>query len=124
MSVSATTFAWFSMSFAQRLQTLRKERGLTQKALSEKIGVHTTQVQRYESGDTQPSLTALRKLALALNVTTDALVFDPSEREPADDWKLQFEAISQFTDKEKEVAKAVIDSLILRHTAERFSAAS
>ena len=123
MSGPTTTFAWFSMSFAQRLQTLRNERGLTQKALSEKIGVHTTQVQRYESGDTQPSLTALRKLAIALNISTDALVFDPQEREPTDDWRFQFEAISKFSEEERQVAKAVIDGLILRHTAGHLSKA-
>ena len=124
MSVSTTTHSWYSMSFSQRLQALRKERGLTQKALSEKIGVHTTQVQRYESGDTQPSLAALRKLAIALNVSTDALVFDSDERDPPEDWRLQFEALAQFTDEERQIAKAVIDGLILRHTAGHLSQAS
>jgi len=100
MSGLDKTHLWYSMSFSQRLQALRKERGVTQKTLGEMVGVHTTQIQRYESGETQPSLTALRKLAIALNVSADALVFDSDERE------------------------AVIDGLILRHTANRFSKAS
>lgn len=118
-----TTNSWYSMSFNQRLRALRKKRGITQKALGQMTKTHTTQIQRYESGETLPTITALRKLALALNVTTDALVFADDEREPSDEWKLQFEALSQFTDKEKEIAKVVIDSLILRHTATRFSQA-
>jgi hypothetical protein len=61
---------------------------------------------------------------MAFNISADVLLFDKDERDPPEDWRLQFEALSKFTDKEKEVAKAVIDSLILRHTAERFSAAS
>jgi len=69
------------MSFAQRLHALRKERGLTQRALAEASETHLTQIQRYESGETQPTLTALRKIAVALNVTTDTLVFEAGERE-------------------------------------------
>ena len=123
MNILKSAKSWYSMSFAQRLHTLRKERGLTQRALAEASETHLTQIQRYESGETQPTLTALRKIAVALNVTTDTLVFEEGEREPTDDWKLQFEALSQFDDKEREVAKAVIDGLILRHTANRFSKA-
>lgn len=123
MSGLDKTHLWYSMSFSQRLQALRKERGVTQKTLGEMVGVHTTQIQRYESGETQPSLTALRKLAVALNVSADALVFDSEERDPPDDWRLQFEALSSFDEEETKVAKAVIDGLILRHTANRFSKA-
>jgi len=123
MTMFKTTDSWYSMAFHLRLRALRKKRGLTQKALGELSNTHTTQIQRYESGDTLPTVTALRKLAIALNISTDALVFEAGEREPADDWKLQFEALAQFDDKEREVAKAVIDGLILRHTANRFSKA-
>ena len=121
MNVLQSSYSWYSMSFAQRLHALRKDRSLTQRALAQVSDTHLTQIQRYESGETQPTLTALRKLAVALNVTADTLVFEPGEREPSDDWKLQFEALSQFSDKEREVAKAVIDGLILRHMADRFS---
>ena len=44
------------MSFSKRLAAVRKERGLTQQQMSEVIGIHLSQVKRYESGDTQPSL--------------------------------------------------------------------
>lgn len=124
MNASQSAKVWYSMTFSQRLVTLRKERGLTQKALAEKAGTHLTQVQRYESGETQPTLDALRKLTLALNVSADRLVFDQDERAPPDDWRLQFEALAEFSDKEREVAKAVIEGLILKHTASRYSQAS
>lgn len=35
--------------------------------------------------------------------------------------KLQFEALQKFTPEEKQVAKAVLESLILKHDAQRFS---
>ena len=67
------------MSFSKRLAAVRKERGLTQQQMSEVIGIHLSQVKRYESGDTQPSLEVLRKIALALNISADMLLFDGQE---------------------------------------------
>lgn len=111
------------MSIAARLITLRKERNLTQQEMADKIGVHVNQIRRYEAGSAQPSLEALKKIALAINVTIDSLVFDDGERDPDEDLRLQFEALSQFNPEEKKIARAVIESLILKHEAQRWSAA-
>ncbi len=56
-----------TMDFAQRLTTARKERALTQQALADRVGIHVTQIRRYEAGTAQPNLEALRNLATALN---------------------------------------------------------
>ena len=64
----------------------------------------------------------MKKIALAMNITIDSLVFDEGERDPDEDLRLQFEALSQFSSEEKKIAKAVIESLILKHDASRFSA--
>jgi len=80
------------MDFPQRLATLRKERALTQQALAEHVGVHVSQIRRYEAGESTPTLDVLRKLAIALSVSADTLVFDKDERGPDDDLRLQFEA--------------------------------
>ena len=120
----STQWTWdFLMSFASRLQALRKEYNLTQRQLAELADVHVAQIRRYEAGDAQPTLTVIRNIAMGLHISADQLAFEEGERAPSDDWKLQFEALSQFDDKEREVAKAVIDGLILRHTANRFSKA-
>ncbi len=71
-----------AMDFAHRLTTLRKARGLTQQTLADTIGVHVTQLRRYEAGTNQPTLDVLRALAIALAVTTDDLVFNEDERGP------------------------------------------
>ncbi len=60
-------------------------------------------------------------LAQALHVSLDNMVFEEGERGPPDELRLQFEAISQFTPEEKEVARTVLESLILRHAVNRFS---
>ena len=96
----------FLMSFAKRLASLRKEHSLTQKQLAELADVHVAQIRRYEAGDAQPTLTVIRNIAMGLHISADELAFDDNEREPSDDWRLQFGALSQFDDKEREVAKA------------------
>jgi len=110
-----------AMGFAQRLAAIRKQRSLTQQALADKADLHIVQICRYETGKTEPTLEVLRKLALALNIRADALVFDDHDRDPDDDLRLQFEALGQFSPDEKAVARSVLESLILKHDANRFS---
>ena len=115
---------WMSMGFPERVAALRKKKGLTQQALGDLIGVQLLQVHRYESGVSQPTLEVIRKLALALNVTADELIFDVAERGPDKDLLLQFEAVSRFDPEEKQVVKSVLDGLILKHEARRWLGAS
>ena len=103
------------MAFPQRLAALRKYQNLTQHALADLVGVHLTQIQRYESGTTQPTLEVIRKLALALAVSGDALIFDPEERGPDDELKLQFEAVRQLPPEDRQAIKAMLDGMIVKH---------
>lgn len=113
-----------SPEFSDRLVTLRKAKGLTQQALAELAGVHTMQIHRYEAGTSQPTLDVIRRLAVALSVSADALVFGEGTRGPDDDLRLQFEAIQAFSTAEKKIAKALLESLILQHQARRWASAS
>jgi len=108
---------WLDMDFPERLVELRKARALTQRQLSDQIGVHLNQVQRYESGASQPTLDVLRRLAVALGVSADVLLFDKNERGPDETLRLQFEALRQFDPKERLIAQEVLESLILKHQA-------
>ena len=78
-------------------------------------------IRRYEAGDSQPNLAALRNLALALSVSTDALVFDDAERGPDDDLRLQFEATSRLDDEGKTLVKALLEAVLLRQEARRWT---
>jgi transcriptional regulator with XRE-family HTH domain len=104
------------LDFHERLVALRKERGLTQQALAELVEMHISQIRRYESGQSQPTLGAIRKLALALSVSADMLLFAMNERGPEDDLRLQFEAASRLDPEEKSVIRSVIESIVLRNT--------
>ena len=115
-----TTIFWMlPMEFVQRLITLRKERGLTQQALANAIDLHVNQIKRYEAGTAQPTLETLVRLVKELNTTLDDLVFGEDQRGPDDELKLQFEALSQFDENERMVAKELLESLILKHNAKR-----
>lgn len=114
-----STLWWLPMEFVERLITLRKERGLTQQALADAIDLHVNQIKRYEAGTAQPTMETLAKLAKALHTTLDDLVFGEAQRGPSDDLKLQFEALSQFDEEDRKIAKAVLESLILKHNAKR-----
>jgi len=58
----------------ERLRQLRKENGLTQKELAEKIGVLNYRIYDWENGRSEPSLDDLVLLAQALDVSTDYLL--------------------------------------------------
>lgn len=108
------------MCIQQRLIVLRRERGLTQQEMADAIGVHVNQVRRYEAGATQPSLDALKKIAVAMSVTIDSLVFDEEERGPDEQLRLQFEAISHLAPDEKLVVKELLDGMIIKYQTRRW----
>ncbi|EGI3979555.1 helix-turn-helix transcriptional regulator [Escherichia coli] len=109
------------MSFSTRFLQLRKEHGLTQPQMADKVGIHLTQVRRYESGEAQPSLEILKRIAVTFSVSADWLIFEDGEREPQDELKLKlkFEAIKQMDEEELKSVTSVLDALILKHQARR-----
>ena len=109
------------MAFSSQLVELRKSKRLTQVECAKLIGVSLPQYQRYESGKSQPTLDVIKNIALAFNVATDALIFDQDERGPDDQLRLQFEAISNFNDHEKHVIMTLLESMIIRHEAEKWN---
>jgi len=113
---------YFEMTFPKRLSKLRKERGLTQQALAEATGVHVTQIQRYEWGTSQPTLEVLRKLAIALGVDSDTLVFGVDERGPHNELKLKFEAVEAMSPEDQAVIISLIDAYIKKRRLEELAA--
>lgn len=113
------TVALVAMDFPERLSTLRRSAGLSQQALATVVGVHVTHLRRYEAGKSQPTLDVLRKLAVALSVSADLLLFDTNERGPDDDLRLEFESTSRLGPEEKQVVRTVIRGIVLQHEAKR-----
>lgn len=67
------------MNFEQKLQTLRKERGLSQENLAEIIGVSRQAVAKWELGQSYPDIEKLIALSSFLKVSIDKLVKDYNE---------------------------------------------
>jgi len=61
--------------FGDNLKRIRTEKGIAQGALAELIGMHATHLSRYERNSTLPSIEVLKKIADALNVSIDELVY-------------------------------------------------
>ncbi|HFI0463784.1 TPA: LexA family protein [Streptococcus suis] len=68
--------------FSEKLKFLRKERGLTQKELGEKIGVKHNTVSGYENGVNEPEQDILYKLATVLGVNINEFFPSPTNLTP------------------------------------------
>lgn len=60
--------------FTERLKSARNLRGLSQTQLADEAKLPQSSVSHFEAGDRKPSFDNLRRLATALNVTTDYLL--------------------------------------------------
>lgn len=62
------------MEFNEKLQELRKSRGLTQEVLAEALFVSRTAVSKWESGRGYPSIDSLKEISKYFSVTIDELL--------------------------------------------------
>lgn len=62
------------MEFGEKLQELRKNRGLTQEELAESLYVSRTAISKWESGRGYPSIDSLKEISKYFSVTIDELL--------------------------------------------------
>ena len=62
------------MEFNEKLQELRKKKGLTQEELAEALYVSRTAISKWESGRGYPSIDSLKEIAKYFSVTIDELL--------------------------------------------------
>ena len=62
------------MDFNEKIQELRKQKGLTQEELAERLYVSRTAISKWESGRGYPNLDSLKALARFFSVTVDELL--------------------------------------------------
>lgn len=67
------------MNLCEKLQTLRKEKGMSQENLAEAIGVSRQAVSKWESGQSYPEISNLIALSELFKVSIDSLVKDVEE---------------------------------------------
>lgn len=64
------------MTIGENIKRIRKEKGLTQKALGDKCGLADSAIRRYELGGANPKIITLRRIADGLEVSLSDLVGD------------------------------------------------
>lgn len=69
--------------FGERLYRLRKEKGLTQVELGEKLGVSSKAVSKWENGVAYPRTATLKKLATILEVPVESLLCIEKTKPPS-----------------------------------------
>lgn len=68
------------MEMNEVIRQRRSELGMSQGDLAAKVGVDRRQIRRYESGETQPTLSVAKTIARALGITIDELAGDETHR--------------------------------------------
>ena len=108
-----------SEGFAERLRSLRKQKNLSQTELGKLAGLHYTHIGRFERGASRPSGDTLKRLADALDVSSDYLL-DGSTEEAAkakfEDRELlrQFQEVENLPEEDKTVVKKLLDAFLTK----------
>lgn len=101
--------------FQERLKAARELRKWNQGELAGKANMPPSSIAHFESGSRKPSFDTLRRLANALEVTTDYLlgrVDDPTLAQSADPL---FRDVSKLTGNDRELAKDFLKMLAKRN---------
>lgn len=67
------------MKLGEKLQYLRKEKGLTQQDLAKELNIGWSTVANYEKNHRTPDLDTLKNICLYFNVSADYFIFDKED---------------------------------------------
>jgi transcriptional regulator with XRE-family HTH domain len=106
-------------AFGKRLASARVAKNLTKQKLGELVAVHHSQIGRYEKGEASPAAEVLKKMANALDVTTDFLMNGSTSdlaAENIQDKTLinQFNRITELSSENKTVVSKLIDAFLFQ----------
>ena len=101
----------------ERIKKARKDLGMSQTDLANRVGLSYAQIGRYETKNTQPQTEILKKIAEALEVSVDHLLNGSKEEQVQNrlsDEELieQFKAVEKMNEEDKFVIKQLIDAFI------------
>ena len=114
MALSKEERAFFAQ-LGERIAKLRKDQGITQVQLAERLGVSQQTITAYEVGRRRIQVSALPVIAQALGVGIEELVSanaKPAKRGPAPKIQQQLERVSQLPRARQRMVSEVLDSLL------------
>jgi transcriptional regulator with XRE-family HTH domain len=97
-------------SFRDRLRRARVQKGWSQADLAAVAGLQQSALSHYENGARRPSFTNLRRLATALDVSTDYLVGKASARKGGEEQLAR--EIARLRPADQEIVRVLVNSLL------------
>ncbi|WP_246938082.1 helix-turn-helix domain-containing protein [Gelidibacter sp. F63206] len=107
------------MSFGDNLKKIRADKDISQGELAKMIDVHATHISRYERNLTSPTIDVAKKVADALEVSTDALIYGSNEQivsNKLNDAELLqlFNKVQQLSDEDISSVKAMLKAFVFQ----------
>ena len=105
--------------FRERLKKARELRGWSQAELGEKAGMPGSSIAHFETGTRKPSFESLRRLANALQITTDYLLGRVDSPDLALAGDPLFRDIGKLSGDDREIAKEFLEMLAKRNVTSK-----
>lgn len=99
--------------FRERLKNARELRGYSQDELARRARMPSSSIAHFETGR-KPSFDSLRRLAIALEITTDYLLGRVDSPELAQDGDPLFRDVAKLTGNDREIAREFLEMLAKR----------
>lgn len=99
--------------FRERLKNARELRGYSQEDLAKRARMPASSIAHFETGR-KPSFDSLKRLAIALEITTDYLLGRVDSPELAQDGDPLFRDVAKLTGHDREIAKDFLEMLAKR----------
>lgn len=103
-----------SASIGKRIRTCREQKGWTQQAFAEKVGISIAYTGMIERGEKIPKLETFIRISNVLEVSADLLLADVIKAQPFSDTSARAEVVNSLSKESRERIYDVIDTL-LRH---------
>jgi len=103
--------------FGSILKSLRNEKGFSQEVFAKKIGVHVTNLSKYERNLSIPSLEVAKRMAEVLEISLDKLVHGENKaQDTIEDIDLLtlFNKSQKLSKKQKETVKDFLSAFVLK----------
>lgn len=105
--------------FKARLKAARELRQLKQAELAERAKLPPSSIAHFESGARKPSFDTLRRLANALEVTTDYLLGRVNEPGLAEAGDPLYRDMGKLTERDREIAREFLEMLAKKAETKR-----
>jgi len=105
--------------FGDNLKKIRVEKNVSQQELADMINTHSTHISRYERNLAAPSIDVVKKIAEALDVSTDTLIYGTQDEKVKNNLKdnellNMFTKLQSLSNKQQDTVKDLISAFILK----------